>query len=126
MRLLLDTAALICAVQFPERLSRRAASAVRNLNNALELSAVSVSEIAIKTATGKLEFSAVILREAIDNLGIRILPYSGDHAFRMFDLPRHHTDPFDRQLIAQALHEKISIVTPDEKFRRYEGVTVIW
>jgi len=126
MRLLLDTATLIYAVQFPERLSRRAASAVRNLNNALELSAVSVSEIAIKTATGKLEFSAEILREAIDNLGIRILPYSGKHAFRMFDLPRHHTDPFDRQLIAQALHEKISIVTPDEKFRRYEGITVIW
>src|SRR5258708_21764254 len=126
MRLLLDTATLIYAVEFPERLSRRAASAIRNLNNVLELSAVSVSEIAIKVATGKLEFSPVTLREGIDDLGIRILPYNADHAFQMFGLPRHHNDPFDRQLIAQALYEKISIVTPDEKFSRYHGVTVVW
>jgi PIN domain nuclease of toxin-antitoxin system len=126
MRLLLDTATLIYAVEFPERLSRRAASAIRNLNNVLELSAVSVSEIAIKVATGKLEISPVTLREGIDNLGVRILPYNADHAFQMFGLPRHHNDPFDRQLIAQALFEKISIVTPDEKFSRYHGVTVVW
>lgn len=126
MRLLLDTATLIYAVEFPERLSRRAASAIRNLNNVLELSAVSVSEIAIKVATGKLEISPVTLREGIDNLGVRILPYNADHAFQMFGLPRHHNDPFDRQLIAQALYEKISIVTPDEKFSRYHGVTVVW
>jgi PIN domain nuclease of toxin-antitoxin system len=126
MRLLLDTAVVIYAVEFPERLSRRAATAVRNLDNALELSAISITEIAIKAASGKLAFSAVVLRNAMDDLGIRILPYSADHAFRMFGLPRHHNDPFDRQIIAQALCEEISIVTPDEKFRRYEGITVVW
>jgi PIN domain nuclease of toxin-antitoxin system len=126
MRLLLDTAAVIYAVEFPERLSKRAAAAVRNLDNALELSAVSVTEIAIKAASGKLAFSAVILRKAMDDLGIRILPYKGEHAFHMFGLPRHHNDPFDRQIIAQALSEKISVVTPDEKFRLYEGITIVW
>jgi len=126
MRLLLDTATVIYAVEFPERLSRRAATAVRNLDNALELSAVSVTEIAIKAASGKLAFSAVVLRNAMDDLGIRILPYNADHAFRMFELPRLHNDPFDRQIIAQALCENISIVTPDEKFRLYEGITVVW
>jgi PIN domain nuclease of toxin-antitoxin system len=126
MRLLLDTATLIYAVEFPERLSRRAATAVRNLDNALELSAVSVTEIAIKAASGKLEFSAVTLRKAMDELGVRILPYTADHAFRMFGLSRHHNDPFDRQIIAQALCERISVVTPDDKFRLYEGITVVW
>jgi|SRR5450432_4131276 PIN domain nuclease of toxin-antitoxin system len=126
MRLLLDTAVVIYAVEAPERLSRRAATALRNLDNALELSAVSVTEIAIKAASGKLEFSAVVLRRAIEDLGIRILPYTADHAFRMFDLPRHHSDPFDRQIIAQALCEKISVVTPDDQFKKYEGITVIW
>jgi PIN domain nuclease of toxin-antitoxin system len=126
MRLLLDTAVVIYAVEFPERLSRRAATALLNLDNAIELSAVSVTEIAIKAASGKLAFSAVILREAMDDLGIRILPFSADHAFRMFGLARHHNDPFDRQIIAQALCEKISVVTPDEKFRLYEGITVVW
>ncbi len=126
MRLLLDTAVVIYAVEFPERLSRRAATAVRNLDNALELSAISVTEIAIKVASGKLAFSPVVLRRAMDDLGIRILPYTADHAFRMFGLSRHHNDPFDPQIIAQALSEKISVVTPDEKFRLYEGITVVW
>ncbi len=126
MRLLLDTATVIYAVEFPERLSKRAATAVRNLDNALELSAVSVTEIAIKAASGKLAFSAVILRKAMDDLGIRILPYTADHAFRMFGLSHHHGDPFDRQLIAQALCEKIPVVTPDNKFRLYQGITIIW
>jgi PIN domain nuclease of toxin-antitoxin system len=126
MRLLLDTAVVIYAVEFPERLSRRAATAVRNLDNALELSAISVTEIAIKVASGKLAFSPVVLRRAMDDLGIRILPYTADHAFRMFGLSRHHNDLFDRQIIAQALSEKISVVTPDEKFRLYEGITVVW
>src|SRR5580700_3363113 len=126
MRLLLDTAVVIYAVEFPERLSRRAATAVRNLDNALELSAISVTEIAIKVASGKLAFSPVVLRRAMDDLGIRILPYTANHAFRMFGLSRHHNDPFDRQIIAQALSEKISVVTPDEKFRLYEGITVVW
>ena len=126
MRLLLDTAVVIYAVEFPERLSRRAATALRNLDNAIELSAVSVTEIAIKAASGKLEFSAVTLRKAMDELGVRILPYTADHAFRMFGLSRHHNDPFDRQIIAQALCERISVVTPDDKFRLYEGITVVW
>ena len=93
MRLLLDTAVVIYAVEFPEKLSKRAVVALRNLDNALELSAVSVTEIAIKASSGKLEFSAAVLRRAIDELGIRILPYTVDHAFRMLDLPRHHNDP---------------------------------
>jgi PIN domain nuclease of toxin-antitoxin system len=126
MRLLLDTATLIYAVQFPERLSRRASRALHNLDNALELSAVSVTEIAIKSASGKLAFSFDALQRALQDLDMRILPYNGEHALHMFDLPFHHRDPFDRQIIAQLLAEQIPIATPDRKFREYEGVTVIW
>ncbi len=125
MRLLLDTAVIIYAVESPQRLSRRAVAAVRNLDNALELSAVSVTEIAIKAGSGKLAFSAVILRKAMDELGVRILPFTADHAFRMLELPRHHNDPFDRQIIAQALYEEVSVVTLDDKFRLY-GIPVVW
>jgi PIN domain nuclease of toxin-antitoxin system len=126
MRLLLDTAVVIYAVELPEKLSKRATTALRNLDNALELSAVSITEIAIKAASGKLAFSAAILRKAMDDLGIRILPYTADHAFRMFGLARHHNDPFDRQIIAQALCEDIVVVTPDDEFRKYEGIKVLW
>jgi PIN domain nuclease of toxin-antitoxin system len=124
--LLLDTAVLIYAVESPERLSRRAASAIRNAQNVLQLSTISLAEIAIKAALGKLKFSATSVRQAVQDLDIRILPYTAVHGYRLFDLPLHHGDPFDRQIVAQALSEKIPVVTPDEKFELYEGLKVIW
>ncbi|MGA8431186.1 MAG: type II toxin-antitoxin system VapC family toxin [Candidatus Sulfotelmatobacter sp.] len=126
MRLLLDTAVLIYAMQSPERLSVRADVALRLPQNALELSAISLSEIAIKSAVGKLKISAESAREAAEGLDIRILPFTAEHAFRLFELPLHHRDPFDRQIIAQALVEKVSVVTPDDKFERYAGLKIIW
>jgi PIN domain nuclease of toxin-antitoxin system len=126
LRLLLDTAALIYAVESPERLSKRASAALRNPANVLELSSISLAEIAIKAALGKLKLSAAIARQAIQDLDIRILPYTADHAFELFDLPRHHGDPFDRQIIAQALSEKIPIVSSDETFALYKGLKLIW
>jgi PIN domain nuclease of toxin-antitoxin system len=126
VRLLLDTAILIYAVEAPERLSKRAAAALQNAQNVLELSAISITEIAIKTSLGKLKVTAANARQAIQDLDIRILPYTGEHAMGLFELPPHHSDPFDRQIIAQALSEKIPVVTPDEKFRLYSGLRVIW
>ncbi len=126
MRLLLDTAILIWAVESPARLSRRAASAIQNPYNLLELSAVSLSEIAIKTARGKLRLDEDAVRQALKDLSVRVLPYTADHAFTLFKLPMHHSDPFDRQIIAQALAENVPLVTPDQAFYMYRGVKVIW
>lgn len=126
MRLLLDTMALICLAQTPSRLSRRAARAVKRPGCILELSALSLSEIAIKNRSGKLDMPEADLLQALDDLDIRILPYTREHALRLFGLPWHHADPFDRQILAQALAEDIPIVTSDEAFERYEGVRVIW
>jgi PIN domain nuclease of toxin-antitoxin system len=126
MRLLLDTAILIWAVESPERLTKRATAALETTDNVLEMSAVSLSEIAIKTARGKLRLSGAGARQAVADLNIRILPYTADHAFLLFELPLHHSDPFDRQIIAQALSEKIPVVTSDEKFSLYKGLKIIW
>jgi len=43
-----------------------------------------------------------------------------------FDLPLHHSDPFDRKIIIQALFEDIPVVTCDQKFHLYKGLRVIW
>ncbi len=126
VRVLLDTAILMYAVESPERLTKRAIAVLENTENVLELSAISLSEIAIKTVLGKLRLSADVARQAVADLDIRILPYTAEHAFHLFDLPLHHADPFDRQIIAQALSEKIPILTSDEKFRLYKGLTLIW
>jgi PIN domain nuclease of toxin-antitoxin system len=126
VRVLLDTAVLIYAVESPERLSKRAVAALRNPENTLELSSISLVEIAVEAALGKLKISAAVTRQAIGDLSIRVLPYTAEHAFHLFDLQLHHGDPFDRQIIAQALLEKVAIVTPDEKFNLYKGLKIIW
>ena len=126
MRLLLDTAVLIYAVESPELLGRRAAAALKNTQNVLELSTISLTEIAVKMAVGKLQLSVATVRQAVQDLDIRILPYTADHAFQLFEVPLHHGDPFDRQIIAQALSERIPVITPDEKFKLYRGLKLVW
>jgi PIN domain nuclease of toxin-antitoxin system len=101
-------------------------AALENPENIRELSSISVSEIAVKSTLGKLRISAEDTRQALQDLNIRILPFTADHAFRLFGLPAHHRDPFDRQIIAQALFEEIPVVTSDEKFHAYKGLRVIW
>ena len=126
MRLLLDTAVLIFAVEAPDRLSRRAAAALKNPENVRELSSISLAEIAVKSSLGKLGISAPLARQALDDLDVRVLPFTSDHAFRLFELPAHHRDPFDRHIIAQALSEDIAVVTPDRQFSIYTGLKLIW
>jgi PIN domain nuclease of toxin-antitoxin system len=126
LRVLLDTAVLIFSIESPERLSKRALAVLANPENARELSTVSLTEIAIKTTLGKLNISAEIARQAIQDMDIHVLPYTADHAFRLFELPAHHRDPFDRQIIAQAFSEDIPVVTSDDKFSLYRGLRLIW
>jgi PIN domain nuclease of toxin-antitoxin system len=88
---------------------------------AVYASAASVWEIAIKRSLGKLEvadgwFEA--LQEDFEPLSI-----TAAHARRAGALPQHHTDPFDRMVIAQALEEGLTIVTADAAFNRYDVPT---
>src|SRR5215469_1143206 len=126
MRILLDTVTFLWATSSPAQLSRGAMSALRNESAVREMSAISLSEIAIKSARGKLTFGQDDINSGIAALRLRILPYTAEHAFRLFDLPLHHGDPFDRQIIAQALAENLPVVTSDETFRLYKGLKVIW
>ena len=126
MRLLLDTVTFIWALGSPERISRRATREIEPERVVLEISTISLAEIAIKHAKGKLNLPKEQVVAAIEDLKLRVLPYSGAHAFQLFELPLHHADPFDRQIIAQALAENIPVVTSDEAFRLYKGLKVIW
>lgn len=126
MRVLLDTVTFLWAVSAPERLSEKALSTLGDESTVRELSAISLSEIAIKQALGKLAFDKEAVAQGIADLRLRILPYTGKHSDALFDLPLHHADPFDRQIIAQALAEDIPVVTADRAFRLYEGLTVLW
>ena len=126
MRLILDTVTFIWAVSTPERLSRAALSALRKKNAVREVSVVSLTEIAVKQTRGKLTLGKADLMTGIADLRLRVLAYAEEHAVSLFDLPTHHADPFDRQIIAQALVENVPVVTPDESFKLYEGLKVVW
>jgi PIN domain nuclease of toxin-antitoxin system len=126
VRLILDTVTFIWAVRTPERLSRTAMSALRKGTAVREISVISLSEIAIKQTRGKLSLTKADVRAGVEDLQLRVLPYRAEHALRLYDLPTHHADPFDRQIIAQALAEGVTVVTPDDAFNRYEGLEVVW
>ena len=113
-------------MQSPELISRKAMAALRDQRTTREMSAVSLAELAIKQSCGKLNLDKADTGTGLSDLKIRVLSYTVDHAWQMFGLPLHHKDPFDRQIIAQALVEEIPIVTPDKAFRAYKGVEIIW
>jgi PIN domain nuclease of toxin-antitoxin system len=126
VRLLLDTATFIWAMSKQERISAKAMRLLGDPAIKREVSAVSIVEIAIKHKLGKLIYSTEDVLIGLAELDARVLPYTADHAFQLFRMPAHHSDPFDRQIIAQAASEEIPIVTSDTKFRLYKEVQVIW
>jgi PIN domain nuclease of toxin-antitoxin system len=126
VRLLLDTVAFVYALEAPEKLGKRAAMALDREDSIVELSTISLAEIAIKASSGKLDLSLETISQALIDLDLRLLPYSAEHAFRLFGLPLHHRDPFDRQIIAQALTERIAVVTSERAFSLYDQLKVIW
>jgi PIN domain nuclease of toxin-antitoxin system len=126
MRVLLDTSTFLWAVRDPENLSKAAVAKLLDEATVREISVVSVTEIAIKQARGKLTFSHHDVLQGLSDLQARVLPYSAEHAFALFALPDHHADPFDRQIIAQALSEEIPVITSDRAFELYRDLKIIW
>ena len=90
------------------------------------VSAVSIMEVAIKSGVGKLEMGESEMRQAARDLRATIIPFTPQHAYRLFSLPLHHRDPFDRMLIATAMVEGIPLVGSDRKFKSYKGLKIIW
>ncbi len=126
MRNLLDTHIFISAAKSGlEGLSLRARKIMEDDRIERVLSAVSITEIAVKAKLGKLDLSSAIVIQSIADMRLTLLPYTTKHALRMFDLPLHHSDPFDRMLIATALAENLPILSADRAFAEYSGLQLI-
>ncbi|HXY12972.1 MAG TPA: type II toxin-antitoxin system VapC family toxin [Terriglobales bacterium] len=127
MRLLLDTHALIWWFDDPSRLSQRAYSLLQSSSNSIFVSAAVAWELAIKVNLGKVDALPLIsdLASHLAEEGFAELPISLPQAVRAGMLPRHHRDPFDRVLVAQAQDLGIPVLSADPVLDRYD-IRRIW
>ncbi|HQU37626.1 MAG TPA: type II toxin-antitoxin system VapC family toxin [Anaerolineales bacterium] len=128
MKLLFDTHTFLWWNTEDPRLSARAADLIADGKNEIFLSVASVWEISIKAAKGKLvlpEPPEQYISNRMNLYQIQPLPVSIRHAVKVYELPAHHVDPFDRLLIAQSQVEAIPRLTVDNDIRKYE-VEVVW
>ncbi len=133
MKLLLDTHALLWSIIEPERLSLAARTAITDPTSQVAVSAVSLWEIAIKSALGKLALSGVTpeaLVDAAQQQGFDLLPLDPRLAAGYARLPvdPQHRDPFDRMLAWQAISLGYTLVSRDRKLSAasVQGLRTLW
>jgi PIN domain nuclease of toxin-antitoxin system len=124
MRLLLDTHILLWWLDDAPALPAAARAAISDFRSEIFVSAATAWEISIKRALGKLDFTAR-MAEILLEAGCSCLPVKLDHAIIAAELPAHHSDPFDRMLVAQAQREGLTIVTADPLIRRYAVAVLV-
>ena len=130
MRLLLDTHIAVWAIQNSPKLTSQARELLADTGTDVLVSAVSVWEIAIKHALGRgpptgINFSGHDAIAYFEASGMSLLPVTPAHAAAVGSLPTIHSDPFDRLLVAQALHEPLRLVTHDRRVAAYSNLFLL-
>lgn len=124
MNLLVDTHIFLWLFLEPERFTERAIKFVKNRkDNQFFLSYASSWEASIKFGSGKLKLPIVpelFIPRRVQRAGYRHLPIELDHVLNVHSLPPTHRDPFDRLIISQAKLEKMTILTADPIFSKYD------
>jgi len=125
--MLLDTHTAIWFFNGSPSLSETAKQAILDPNNRINVSVVSVWELAVKINVGKLKFSGGVagFLKLIDSNGFRLLNIAPKHLLELERLPLHHRDPFDRILIATAMSERMSFITADGNMPQY-SLQCVW
>jgi PIN domain nuclease of toxin-antitoxin system len=118
VRLLLDTHVLLWWLADDPSLGEEARAGISDPGSSVFVSAATVWEVSIKRALGKLEAPSDLLRQ-IEFNRFEPLSITVSHAYTAGALPRHHDDPFDRMLVAQAMMEGLTLLTRDPRMSRY-------
>jgi PIN domain nuclease of toxin-antitoxin system len=128
VKLFLDAQVLIWTVYAPDLLAARARQLVEDDTNELLVSHASLWEILAKIGRGKLLMAGESVEDALDDLlavGFVLRPITSELIVAASTLPHHHSDPFDRMLVAQAIAEDAAILSTDHVLPNY-GVRVLW
>ena len=120
MNYLLDTQIVIWSMREPGKINAKIRGILTGKKNRLFISTASLWEMSIKISLGKLDLAHSFI-DHIYAADVSILTIEPTHIFTLLNLPHHHKDPFDRMLIAQALHENLTILTSDRMFKQYDA-----
>jgi PIN domain nuclease of toxin-antitoxin system len=120
VRLLLDTHIFMWSNSNPGRLPHGVSEALLSKANDLFVNGATAWKIAIKVSLGRLKFRLDDFDAMVAEPGFRALTINVAHGLAAGRLPRHHGDPFDRMLIAQARTEKLTLVTVVRTFKNYD------
>lgn len=127
MQFLLDTHTFIWFINGDNSLSNTAVNNIKNINHKCYISIASIWEIAIKANLKKLDLKYGFdkIPDLLINNEIKILPITFEHIQMLNKLEFHHKDPFDRIIISQGIAEKLTVITVDENFKKYD-VNILW
>ncbi len=128
MKYLLDTHTFLWWNLGDAQLSEKAQEIIADGGNEIYLSAVSAWEISIKMAKGRLILPEEPMQYISNRMNLhrfQALPIEISHATKVYELPNHHADPFDRLLIAQSMLESLPLITKDDLIVLYD-VETIW
>lgn len=128
MNVLLDTHAFLWLATGDIRLSETARKTFLNQENSLFFSAASYWEICIKMSLGKISLKTgwfQTIQNEMEINAIQWLPIEMTHCAKVIKLPFHHRDPFDRMLVAQAITEKMQLLSRDSRLSAY-SIKRIW
>jgi PIN domain nuclease of toxin-antitoxin system len=125
MRLLLDTHVLVWCLSGDRKLPPATAELIRNPATDVYFSAVSIWEVAIKSALGKMRADANAMLKHLVDEGFKELPVMARHTVATVTLPMHHRDPFDRLLVAQSRLESLRLLTDDKIVALYGEPVVL-
>ena len=119
MKLLLDTNALLWLLNNDGRLGPTARGMIQDPSNNVLVSIASLWEIAIKQRIGKLQADVLAVAASVERSSAVVLPITLPHLATLLGLPRHHRDPFDHLLIAQAIAENATLMSEDRRMPSY-------
>ncbi len=119
MRILLDTHVLLWWLADDPQLPPAASAVIADPDTEVTVSAATIWEIEIKRAAGRLVAPDDVLGALVANDFLTLAMTAG-HAITAGRLPAHHTDRFDRMLIAQARTEGLTLVSVDSRFPAYD------
>jgi PIN domain nuclease of toxin-antitoxin system len=132
LKLLLDTHTVLWTIGKTSELSEKVINEIKNPNNEILVSAVSLWEIALKYSIGKLlvDFDLSDIPEYCKKMGFTLIPLNPTEALNSLQLPQKssHKDPFDRMLIYQCITNNYTLVSRDSKIKAYKenGLKYIW